>query len=411
MNTLQSAAAAAALSVDLATVSTDRLIELCLLYRAAPDALVTFPAALQAEIERRFTREEIAQEDVMFSVLQHFSNQFKSPIPYAHQQFMNLLAQTNRHVWFVDNRDFYRTAINNPTIAQWLLTRLDILTVCINDPDIGLSEIADSEVMTTAIVTHTDAYTIWQEARDLWRIWPQHSVGMTVIAKSEQIMTWVSSSATAMQAVAASATAMQAVAASDTAMQAVAASDTAMQAVAASDTAMQAVIASDTAMQAVAASDTAMQAVIASDTAMQAVAGSGEALASIINTAAARNKLIAHNSRLQAYKTQIFNTVKATWTRKKTYKTKANYQVDAASGVVRAPAGLVFAVLGGHSSRYPANTTMRHPNGAIVAVNNRHLGDDTNSITNNLDGVSFNGAQFNATAHYGRLYIELWAPQ
>ena len=73
----QKSTIASILSVDLATLDSDRLIELCVIYRAAPDALDTFPAALNAELVRRYSSEAIASEDVNFAVLQHMANQFQ----------------------------------------------------------------------------------------------------------------------------------------------------------------------------------------------------------------------------------------------------------------------------------------------------------------------------------------------
>ena len=57
----QKTAIAAKLGADLATIASDRLIELALLHRAAPTAQPDFPNRLQAEIARRFTADAIAQ--------------------------------------------------------------------------------------------------------------------------------------------------------------------------------------------------------------------------------------------------------------------------------------------------------------------------------------------------------------
>ena len=94
----QTAAINAELSVDLATVTDDRLIELCLLYRSAPSVLPSFPDALATEITRRFTAAEIAANDVMFSVIQNFSNQFISPIPFFQQKMLEMAASVNRDI-------------------------------------------------------------------------------------------------------------------------------------------------------------------------------------------------------------------------------------------------------------------------------------------------------------------------
>lgn len=62
------------LNIDLATVSEDRLVELCLLNRAVPSASPDFLTRLKAELERRFTPAVLANDDTMFSVLHKFAS-------------------------------------------------------------------------------------------------------------------------------------------------------------------------------------------------------------------------------------------------------------------------------------------------------------------------------------------------
>jgi len=95
MTPAQKAAVAAILNTDLSTLDSDRLIELCVIYRAAPDALDTFPAALKTELERRYSSEVIASEDVNFGVLQHMANQFQSAIPYFHLRLLEMAGGGN----------------------------------------------------------------------------------------------------------------------------------------------------------------------------------------------------------------------------------------------------------------------------------------------------------------------------
>ena len=60
----------AKLSIDLATITDTRIIELCLLYRSEPDIYPQFADNLKIEIPRRFTTAEIESNDVKFSVIQ-----------------------------------------------------------------------------------------------------------------------------------------------------------------------------------------------------------------------------------------------------------------------------------------------------------------------------------------------------
>ena len=188
----QTAAISAELSVDLATVTDDRLIELCLLYRAAPGALPSFVVALETEIQRRFTSAEIASNDVMFSVLKNFLNQFASPVPYFQLQMIQMAASVNRDIWFQNNADLFATSIDDVDVMTWLITQPDILDKCLNN-SFGLTMLAQSTTASTAILTHDPAVTLWKQATNLWTIWPNHTAGMTVLAKSSELMSYVAS--------------------------------------------------------------------------------------------------------------------------------------------------------------------------------------------------------------------------
>ena len=397
INNNQLTAIATQLAVDLSAVTTDRLIELCLLHRSAPQALLSFVAALDAEIARRFTAQEIAANDVMFSVLQNFANNFASPVPYFQMQMIQMAATVNRDIWFQNNTDLFSTSIDDIDVMTWLVTQPDILNKCLNN-SFGLTMIAQSTTASTAILTHDPAVTLWKQAPALWSIWPNHSAGMNVLALSSELMSYV----------AASSTAMTAVIASSTAMTAVAASSTAMTAVAASSTAMTAVIASSTAMTAVAASSTAMTAVIASSTAMTAVAASSTALSKIVVSTSARNALILSNSILQSVRQKIYNTVSANWTKNKFFIHNENSPT--ANAAMANPVAFVFASM----SRYDLSGTytniLNHQNGTLAYAATRSNGNTPPSGLIVLDAVSFNGAVFNGTSNGCYSYIELWTP-
>ena len=319
MTPAQKAAVAAILNTDLSTLDSDRLIELCVIYRAAPDALDTFPAALKTELERRYSSEVIASEDVNFGVLQHMSNQFQSAIPYFHLKLLEMTGTINRDIWFTDNEALFRASIDNAEVAAWLAGQPDILNKCLGNR-LALGYIAQSVTAATAILTREEALALWKNAPALWDIWPQHTIGMTVIAKSAELTQYIIDTPAALAAVVASDNAMQpliasatarrvwvdsevamtAVAASQTAMTAVVASQTAMTAVAASQTAMTAVVASQTALTAVAASQTAMTAVVASQTALTAVVASQTALAAVVASQTAMTAVAASQTAMTA---------------------------------------------------------------------------------------------------------------
>ncbi|WP_298642453.1 hypothetical protein [uncultured Cardiobacterium sp.] len=233
MTPAQKSTIAGILSADLATLDSDRLIELCVIYRAAPDALDTFPAVLNAELARRYSGEAIANEDVNFAVLQHMANQFQSAIPYFHLRLLEMAGTVNRDIWFTDNEALFRSSIDNDEVAAWLIKQPDILDKCLRNR-LALGYLAQSTTAATAILSDETACAVWQNAPDLWVVWPQHSAGMQVLAKSAELVQYVIDTAAALSAVTAAEPAMQALAAAPTAMRIVSAFGKAMAAVAGS---------------------------------------------------------------------------------------------------------------------------------------------------------------------------------
>ena len=465
MTPAQKAAVAAILNTDLSTLDSDRLIELCVIYRAAPDALDTFPAALKAELERRYSSEVIASEDVNFGVLQHMSNQFQSAIPYFHLKLLEMAATVNRDIWFTDNEALFRSSIDNAEVAAWLIKQPDILNKCLGNR-LALGYLAQSTTAATAILSDEIASAVWKDAPDLWKVWPRHSAGMQVLAKSAELVQYIidttpalsaviaaepamqalAASSTAMRIASASGKAMAAVAASEVAMQAVAGSEVAMQAVAGSEIAMKTIVGneiaikaiagsrvamkivagSELAMQAVAGSEIAMKIVAGSEVAMQAVAGSeiamkivagselamrGIASASlallvILRTDAFRAELIANNTAFQAVRTAMYQTISnpdSGWQRSRAQREDG---VASLNLTFANPAGFVFACLGYFSSP-TASCTLHHPGGAEAA---KAGSTPKPSAMTSVDGVSFNGATFTEQGD-GVAYAELWTPK
>ena len=425
MTPAQKAAVAAILNTDLSTLDSDRLIELCVIYRAAPDALDTFPAALNAELVRRYSSEAIASEDVNFAVLQHMANQFQSAIPYFHLRLLEMAGTVNRDIWFADHEAIFRSSIDNAEVAAWLIKQPDILNKCLGNR-LALGYLAQSTTAATAILSDEIASAVWKDAPDLWVVWPQHSAGMHVLAKSAELVQYVIDTTPALSAVTAAEPAMQALAASSTAMRIASASGKAMAAVAASEVAMQAVAASEVAMQAVAGSEIAMKTIVGNEIAIKAIAGSrvamkivagselamrGIASASlallvILRTDAFRAELIANNTAFQAVRTAMYQTISnpdSGWQRSRAQREDG---VASLNLTFANPAGFVFACLGYFSSP-TASCTLHHPGGAEAA---KAGSTPKPSAMTSVDGVSFNGATFTEQGD-GVAYAELWTPK
>ena len=369
----QMTAISAQLSVDLATVTDDRLIELCLLYRSEPDAYRAFADNLKEEIIRRFTAEEIANNDVMFSVIKNFSNQFSSSVPYFAKKMLEMAASVNRDIWFNDNLVMMQSFASDLDAMNWLVEpkQADVLAKVLNNT-YGLKVIANSLVASTAVLSHQPSVDIWKAVPFLWDtgFWVSYKNGMDVLSKSSELASYVAASSTAMTAVAASSTAMTAVAASSTAMTAVAASSTAMTAVAASST----------------------------------------ALSAIVKSTSARNALMSNNTILQASRAAIFTTINSNWTmvRRLAYN---QYDAINAKQNYASPYGFVFAYLGGYGVSNMGKMTMFHPNNTPAASGETRIMDNTVFVlTGQIDSVSFDGMSLGSSGASPRASIELWTP-
>ena len=382
MTPAQKSTIASILSVDLATLDSDRLIELCVIYRAAPDALDTFPTALKAELERRYSSEVIASEDVNFGVLQHMSNQFQSAIPYFHLKLLEMTGTINRDIWFTDNEALFRASIDNAEVAAWIVKQPDILNKCLGNR-LALGYIAQSTTAATAILSDETACAVWKNAPDLWQVWPLYRPGFDVVAKSAELTQYIIDTPAALAAVVAS------------------------------DNAMQPLIASATARRVWVDSEVAMTAVAASQTAMTAVALSSVALAEIVQTATARTALITHNDNLQAVRQQVYNTVKTSWHRKVNVHSGGSGgpgEEQALTNPIKSPENaLVFACLGNLTGHPNGIHQLKHPDGSIAARNPPGRTQATSMVA--VDGISFGGASIYIARNYGYSYVELWTKE
>ena len=408
----QKTAVANLLKADLTSLSHQRLIELCILYEAAPEAHDIFPAALKTELERRFTAAEIGKNDTLYAVLQKKANTYQSAIPLFHQRLLEMAGTVNRDIWFTDNKALFESAIADADVAKWLVQQRDILEKCLHNR-LALAMLAASANASSAILTDPNSLALWKNTPDLWQVWPQHTPGMTVIAKSAELTQYVVDTPAALAAVVASDNAMQPLIASPTARRVWVDSEVAMTAVVASQTAMTAVVASQTAMTAVVASQTAMTAVAASQTAMTAVSLSSVALAEIVQTATARTALITHNDNLQAVRQQVYNTVKTSWHRKVNVHSGGSGGPGAEQALtnpIKSPENaLVFACLGNLTGHPNGIHQLKHPDGSIAARNPPGRTQATSMVA--VDGISFGGASIYIARNYGYSYVELWTKE
>ena len=371
----QKTAVANLLKGDLTSLSHQRLIELCLLYEAAPDAYDTFPTALKTELERRFTAAEIGKNDTLYAVLQKKANTYQSAIPLFHQRLLEMAGTVNRDIWFTDNKALFESAIADADVAKWLTQQHDILEKCLHNR-LALAMLAASATASTAILSDQTAVALWKNTPGLWDIWPQHTPGMTVIAKSAELTQYIIDTPAALAAVVAS------------------------------DNAMQPLIASATARRVWVDSEVAMTAVAASQTAMTAVASVTAALKTVLKTNDFRTALMASNTVFQAARAAAYQTVSASGSGWVKQRSQAQDNVNQLNPTVAAPLGFVFACLGYYNAPSGSYSIMTHPGGGEAA---RAASTRLPTTMASVDGISFNGATFTETGD-GYAYAELWAP-
>ena len=329
----QKTAVANLLKADLTSLSHQRLIELCILYEAAPEAHDIFPAALKTELERRFTAAEIAKNDTLYAVLQKKANTYQSAIPLFHQRLLEMAGTVNRDIWFTDNKELFESAIADADVARWLVKQHDILEKCLRNR-LALAMLAASATASSAILTDQNSLALWKNTPDLWDIWPQHREGMTVIAKSAELTQYII----------------------------------------------------DT--------PAALTAVVASQTAMTAVASVTAALKTVLKTNDFRTALMASNTVFQAARAAAYQTVSASgsgWVKQRAQDADVVTQLNQSFAT---PTGFVFACLGYYGTRSDGRTTLFHPGGTAAATAGSRS-NPTSMLS--VDGISFNGATFTET--------------
>lgn len=400
MTPTQTQTVAALLGVDLSTVESDRLIELCILHRSNPKALETFPTALKSELERRFDDAAIRADDVSFAVLEKFSNEFQSAIPFFAIKLREMAATVNRDIWFTDNEAVFKSGLNDADVAAWIAKDADILTKILRN-DVALPWVAQSATASKAILTRAESLAIWKDTPKLWQVWPQHAAGMGVIAQSGELTQYVIDTPAAMSAAVNSAAAVKALTTSALALEKIFASDAATKALAGSAVAVTALGENASSADAFAANEKAMQ----------TMAASSDIMKIIINSDTWRAAFIKANDRFQSVREALLAMVKANNWRKA-------YQGHGVPGnwgsynqyLADKGKGLVFATLGYYNGQTTQKISLNHPDGTLAATNGGI--NQPSSFTRN-DGVSFDRAtvaQFENNS-YGYAYAEIWVPQ
>lgn len=362
----QKNAIAGLLGADLSTLGESRLIEYCLLHRAQPGALETFPAALQAEINRRFTAPKIRSSHIYYSVLQNFANQFQSPIPLMAQKLREMAATVNRDIWFTDNEVLFKQAINDKDVMGWLVKQPDILEKCLHNAR-ALGWMAQSTVAATAILTDGDALVLWKNTPNLWPAWAQHEAGMQVVLKSAELTAYLFATPAAKEALFASADALGWVLAAPFGQAEITKPDN-------------------------------LKAVVASDT--------------------ARTAFIAKNDWWQGVREALYRSISASGSGWKMHKRVfGSYNVwnpnsSNSSRLFLEPQGLVFGCFGVTSGSYSNpnwDITVKHP-GEKIAHQGRNGKLVTPSTLAEVSVVTFNKFSVDMRSYEDHLCLELWTP-
>lgn len=169
MTPAQRAALAAKLAVDLSAQDEQRLIELCILHRAAPDMRPDFPAALLAEIERRYTPDAIAQEDVMFATLQLFAQEFDASALSLRLKLDELAASPDPEAWIARHQAWIQSVYDSTDNMQWLTANPEYLQKLIRHTGTA-TLLAQHVPALRAIFAVPQAVDKWFAIPNLWSI-------------------------------------------------------------------------------------------------------------------------------------------------------------------------------------------------------------------------------------------------
>lgn len=356
------------LSADLSALDNDRLLELCLLYRAAPQALTTFPAILANEIRRRFTPEEIVREEALYAVLQHLANRFAGPVPDFQAMMHDMLRASDRNAWFTTHGAAFQTAIADAVVAFWLAGQPDILHVCLTNRT-ALGYLAQSRAAAAAILSNRDACAQWQTAPDLWAVWTQQPVGMAVLAALDGPRDYLFASPTGLRLCNAA----------------------------------------------------AITALCGHAQGMRRVILQPELMRIVINNDGLRQLMIDSNDIFQAQCSELYALMRygwSGWRMERSLLTRddsgyGSFSMKETYRHLATPAGLVFAELGGPTG-VVSRTWMKHPDGTQAAIGGAVIPFSSVSDIKKVSGVSFNGATFgkydSSSSYQGAAIIELWQP-
>lgn len=313
MTPAQRAAIAAKLNVDLSTQDEQRLIKLCILHRAAPDVRPDFPVALYGEIERRYPPDAIAQEDVMFSTLQIFAQEFDADLSALRAMLDELDTSADPETWIAQHQTWIQSVYDDAERMHWLAKTPEYLQKLIWHEG-SATMLAQHAPALRILFAHPEAVNIWFGIPDVWSIMHTEVAVREIVAHEAVLSRVLDDSAGRdmllqhMDTLIAIPGAFEKLLAHDEAVQAMSASGAAMAHITASAEAMQILIASprlETFLRAAAA----VNAFASKKTAMQALAGSDTALAFILKN---RAQLLAFEAGVdKAIGDQIIATVAA----------------------------------------------------------------------------------------------------
>lgn len=396
MNQTQTQIVNSILSVDLSTVDSDRLVELCVIHRANPEAHAGFPAALQTELERRFDDAAIRADDTVFAVLETFAAQFQKAVGLFAIKLREMAASINRDIWFTDNEALFKSALADADTANWIAENHDILEKILNN-SIALPWVAQSETAATAILTKTESLALWKNTANLWNVWPNHAAGMKVVAKSSELMQYTMD--TALDNVLQSATAMQEILAVESA------ANTIINAHA------QKLAQTDTVFTMIGDRQHAADALAKQASAMQVIAASEPRLRQVVASDIWRKAFMAANTQFQAVRATILTTITGKWTKKwwSVAYSPTQWSTTYNSLLADKGAGLVFATLGRNASYPTQQISLYHPNNTLAATAGGKVASST--LTSN-DAVSFDKATIKQHEKdtSGNAYAEIWVP-
>ncbi|CAM3042052.1 hypothetical protein [Dichelobacter nodosus] len=186
-NPIQLAATAALLAVEIEKLTNDELIELCLLYRANPEADKEFPLRLEQELARRFDRDTLFQNPTDYAVLQHLANGYKYK-PSIMARFINTIKDSaDMAIWHETYASSFAQLLDDDNALDLFFADTKAVEILLKTQN-GVLLFAKNVHGSRRLLQNTYALSVLHQSNG-WEYFSSEDNGMSVLAESTTLLT------------------------------------------------------------------------------------------------------------------------------------------------------------------------------------------------------------------------------